>query len=134
MQLPNLPQQNSQKEASFGVKLRKFYEKNPQLTCSIETKQTQTDSIPFSAIEEEQLQFALAIRSDKGVLMRIAPIVKGMPDYIYMRNEPSWITIKYPKGMVWISPDRFIAERNTSKRRSLTWSRACEIASKVIHS
>lgn len=131
--MPPLPKQNKKKEADFGVKLHKFYKENPSFTCAIETKQTQTDSIPFSAVTEEQLQWALLIRSDKGVLIRIHPFIEGMPDYIYMRNEPSWICIKYAKrGFVFISPDRFILERDTSKRKSLLWSRACEIASKIV--
>lgn len=130
--MPPLPKQNKKKEADFGIKLRDFYKKNPDFTCAIETKQTQTDSIPFSEVKEAQLAFALAIRSDKGILMRIVPVVEGMPDYIYMRNEASWICIKYPKGFVFISPDRFILERDSSKRKSLLWSRACEIGSKII--
>lgn len=131
--MPPLPKQNKKKEADFGVKLHKFYKENPSFTCAIEIKQTETDSIPFSEVKEEQLNYALAIRSDKGVLMRIVAVVEGMPDYIYMRNEPSWICIKYAKrGFVFISPDRFILERDSSKRKSLLWSRACEIASKVV--
>lgn len=131
--LPKLPQQNKSKEADFGARLHKFYKNNPSFTCAIETKQTQTDSFLFSEVKEAQLQWALAIRSDKGILIRIHPLIEGMPDYIYMRNEASWICIKYPKGFVFISPDRFILERDTNKRKSLLWSRACEIASKVIH-
>ena len=131
--LPNLPEQHKKKEASFGIKLREFYKNTPDLTCAIETKQTNTDSFPFKDVDEEQLQYALAIRSDKGVLMRVHPFVKGMPDYIYMRNEPSWVVIYYAKrGFVFISPDRFILERDKSKRRSLLWSRAVVIATKVI--
>ncbi len=132
MTLPSLPKQHKQKEASFGLKLHKFYKENPDYTCAIETKQTETDSIPFSEVKEVQLQWALAIRSDKGVLIRIAPLIEGMPDYIYMRDEPSWICIKYPKGFVFISPERFILERDTSKRKSLLWSRAVEISTKCI--
>lgn len=133
MQLPNLPKQNKKKEADFGATLHKFYQENPTYTCAIEVKQTDKDYIPFSAVTEAQLQWALLIRSDKGVLIRIHPFIEGMPDYIYMRNEPSWICIKYAKrGFVFISPDRFILERDTSKRKSLTFKRACEISSKII--
>lgn len=132
MKLPNLPKKHDQKEASFGIKLKAFYTKEKPPTASLEIKQTTADSIPFSEVKQAQLDYAMAIRSDKGVWVRVMPIIEGMPDYIWLRGEQSWVVIKYPRGVVWISPDRFIAERNTSKRRSLTWARAKEIASKVI--
>lgn len=117
------------KESSSGVKLRHWLKANPQYSCAIETKTT-TSSLSFSEVKQAQLDWALAIRSDKGVLMRIEAIVEGMPDYVYLRNTPSWIVIHFVKqGFVFISPDRFIAERDSSKRRSLTYDRAKQISS-----
>lgn len=120
------------RESKSSVLLRHWFKANPQYSCSIEVKTTATDSIPFTCVEEAQLDWALAIRSDKGVLIRVQGQA-GEPDYIYLRKTPSWVVIHYQKnGFVFISPDRFILERDTSKRRSLTFARACEISSKVI--
>lgn len=134
MKLPTLPKQIGKEEADFGLKLRKWIEKNPMFSCSLETKQTATDSIAFSCVEDEQLIWGMAIRSSKGVLMRIVPIVKGMPDYIWCRNMPSYVVIKYPKFFCFISVPVFIEEKKQSKRKSLTSARAKEIAVKVINS
>ena len=120
-------------ESKFGILFRHWIKKNPQFSCTIETKATPTDSIPFREIKQAQLDWAMAIRSDKGVLMRVQAVAEGMPDYVYCRNMPSWLAIKFPKGFVLLSPDRFIAERDKSKRKSLTWARAKDISSKVIH-
>lgn len=120
------------RESKSSILLRHWLKANPQYSCSIEVKTTPTDSILFSAVEEAQLDWALAIRSEKGVLIRVQG-QSGEPDYIYLRNTPSWIVIHYQKyGFVFISPDRFILEKDTSKRKSLLWSRACEISSKMV--
>lgn len=133
MTLPPLPRNHSQKEATFGIKLKAFYTKSKPPTASLEIKQTTTDSLPFSAITTAQLDYALAIRSDKGVWLRVYPFVEGMPDYMWLKGVQSWIVIHYAKrGTVWISPDRFILEKKKSKRRSLTWSKAKDIAWRVV--
>lgn len=120
------------KENKFGLIVKHWLKANPQFTCVFETKQTDKESISFREIKQAQLDWALAIRSQKGVTMRIQAVAEGMPDYAYFRNTPSWIVIRFPKGFVWISPDRFIAERDKSKKKSLTWSRAKDIATKTI--
>lgn len=120
------------RESKSAIVLRHWLKANPQYSCSIEVKNTPTDSISFSSVEQRQLDWALAIRSDKGVLIRVQG-QSGEPDYIYLRLTPSWVVIHYQKkGFVFISPDRFILERDTSKRKSLTWSRACEIATQSV--
>lgn len=72
-----------------------------------ELKQTQTDSIPFSAVVNHQVT--------------ALEIVSGM------------VVIKYPKGVVIIPIDIFVDEKKRSERKSLTFSRACQIATQVIH-
>lgn len=63
-----------------------------------ELKQTQTDSIPFSAVVDHQVT--------------ALEIVSGM------------VVIKYPKGVSIIPIDIFIDEKKRSERKSLTWERA----------
>lgn len=120
------------KESASSILLRHYLKAHPWRTCSLEVKTT-NGSLPFTEVTEAQLDYAIAIKSDKGVLIRTQAVSEGMPDYIYLRSEPAWIIIHYVKsGFVFISPGVFILEKKRSKRRSLTWSRACDIAVKVI--
>ncbi len=130
--LPKLPKQNKHKESTFGSKLEAWFLKNPMFSCALEAKQTDTDSIPFLCVKDEQLEWGMAIRSRKGIMARIAPVVEGMPDYIWCRNMPSFVVIKFPKFFCLISVPVFIQERNRSKRKSLTSSRAKEISTVVV--
>lgn len=129
--LPTLPKQNNKKEAGFGLMFRKWIEKNPRFSCSLEMKQTATDSIPFSCVEEEQLIYGMAIRSERGVLIRVVG-TKGEPDYIWCRNMPSYVVIKFPKFFCLIPVPIFIQEKETSTRKSLISSRAKEISTVVV--
>lgn len=70
-----------------------------------ELKQTQTDSIPFSAVKEHQIT--------------ALEIVSG------------YVVIKYPDGVSIILVDTFVNESKRSKRRSLTYDRAMELSSIV---
>ena len=120
-------------ESKFGILLRHWLKANPRYTCSIETKDSgEKDSIPFSAITQSQIDWALAINSDKGVLLRVQAVAKGMPDYIYMRNEPAYFILKFPNSFSIISVGTFLLEKERSKRKSLTELRASEISIKTI--
>lgn len=126
--LPNLPKQNKKREADFGVYLRRWLKSHPQFTMAMELKQTETNRIRFSEVKDEQLAYAFAIRSNEGVLIRVQG-TNGEPDYIYLRNTPSYIFIKFPKFFCAIAPDVWILEKE--KGSSLTSDRAKQIASIV---
>lgn len=120
-------------ESKSAITFRHWIRAHPYHTSSIETKDTRgKDYLNFSEVSQAQLNWALAIKSDKGVLIRVVAIVEGMPDYIYMRKEPAYITIKYPTFLCLIDVDEFIKEKQLGKKRSLTSLRAREIASKVV--
>ena len=128
MKMPPLPKQNKQKEASFGVYLKDFVERNPfKITTFIETKQTETDTIPFSCLETKQIAFGMLTKSNKGVWIRVQGL-NGEQDYIWAVNSPSYIAIKFKSGFCFLDIETFIMERDRSKRKSLTWGRACELA------
>lgn len=128
MKLPDLPKIKKHKEADAGLLLRNWLKGNPLTTCSLELKQTQSDSIPFSAVEETQINYGTAVRyNEKGVLIRVQGM-GGEPDYIYLRKEPSYIAVKFKKTIEVISVDVWIRESKASKRRSLTYSRAKELS------
>lgn len=129
--LPPLPKQHKQREAKSGTDLKHFFEKNKPATCSLEEKHTRgKDYLPYSEVKPEQIAFALRISSDKGAWIRTLG-QQGEPDHIWLRNEPAYIVIKYPKGTAFITINNFIFEKERSKRKSLTWERAKEIASRI---
>lgn len=115
------------READFGTLFRHWLKANPRFTSAYELKQTSQGSIPFTCIEEHQIEYLQAIKSDKGVLIRVQG-TNGEPDYIYMRNSPANIVIKFPKAFHLIDIDTFLLEKKRSKRRSLTSSRAEDIS------
>lgn len=132
MDLPPLPKQNKDEEARFGIQLRKWLKTHPQYSCTLELKQTETDNLPFSALEPEQIAWGLAIDSSKGALIRVQGL-RGEPDYVWCRNMPSYVAIRYPGAFCLIALKAFLAERDASRRKSLTSKRAFAIASQVIH-
>lgn len=134
MNLPNLPKQNKAPEADFGVELKGWVEKNAPhfLTSSLETKHTHgKDSFPFNEVKAEQLVFATRISSEKGAWIRVQGL-KGEPDYIFLKNTPAYIVIRYPKFFCFITSGNFIFEKEKNKRKSLTAERAIAIAYKVV--
>jgi hypothetical protein len=131
MTLPDLPKQNKTNEAEFGLKLKKWMKNNPMFSCSLEAKQTCTNSIPFKEVTNEQLAWGMSIRSNEGIMVRVQGS-SGEPDYIWCRNMPSFIMIKFPKFFCLIAVPVFIMEKEKSKRKSLTAERAVAIAVKVV--
>ena len=129
MNLPDLPQQHKKQEADFGVFLRHWLEKNPQFkTCAIETKHTRgKNSFNFNELKVEQIAYALKTQSKDGVLIRVRGL-QGEQDYIFLRQEPSFVCIKYPNDFCILSIEDFIKEKQASKRKSLTYERAKELS------
>lgn len=111
------------READFGVLFRHWIKANPRFSCAVELKQTQKKSIPFSCVEQHQIDYLTAINSDKGVLIRVQG-VNGEPDYIYLRNAPAYVFIKFPGEFHGLSIDNFVRLKEISKRKSLTVEQA----------
>ena len=130
--LPDLPKQHKKKEANFGVYLKDWTEKHPfNITTFIETKQTETDTIPFSCLETKQIAHGLLTTGSKGVWIRVQGL-SGEQDYIWAVNSPSYIAIKFKSGFVFIGIETFIMEKERSKRKSLTWERAQAISIRTV--
>lgn len=117
------------READFGLLFRKWVRANPLgETSHFELKQTQKDSIPFSCVETQQIDFGRSIMENpKGILIRNLG-GNGEPDYSYFYRDPVYIVIKFPDCFCILSLPSFISERDRSKRKSLTAQRAREIA------
>lgn len=122
------------KENKSAIKFRHWVMSQSALkTCALEMKDTRgQSSFPFREFKETQEVFAEAIRyGKKGVLIRTEG-VEGLPDYVYLKNEPSFVAIKFPLGFAIISGETLSLEKKRSNRSSLTWGRAKDLAHKVI--
>lgn len=128
MHLPDLPRQNKKKEADFGVQFRAIIKQFPFIkTGAFELKHTRGKNyLNFNEVKPEQIAYGYKIQSEEGVIIRVIGF-NGEPDYIYLKNEPYFITIKYPKSYFIISLDDWIKEREISNRKSLTEERAISI-------
>ena len=132
MKLPELPKQNKKLEAEFSIELKHWIEKHPILTSSLEVKHTHgKNSLPFREVKPEQLAYASRVNSDKGAWIRTLGL-NGEPDYVFLRNAPAYIVIKYPKFFCFITIGNFLFEKEKNKRKSLTEDRAQAIAWKTI--
>lgn len=132
MNLPDLPKQNKHQEADFGVQLKHHIEKTNPPTSSLEIKDTRgKNTFYYKELKPEQIAFALAISSDKGAWIRTLGL-NGEPDYVWLRNEPAYIIIKYPKFYCFITVGNFLHEKESNKRKSLTSERAKAISIKTI--
>ena len=125
--LPDLPRQIKKREADFGIRLKHWLAKNPQFSCAYELKQTTTDSIPFDALEVQQVAYLRRISGPEGELVRIIG-TKGEPDYVWLRNFPANVVVKYPRSFEVISIGTWVLEKSKSTRKSLTSARAKEIS------
>lgn len=120
-------------ENKFSIEFRHWLKKNPiRYACTFEMKDSLgKDSIPFSNITDQQINYGLAVNSKNGTLIRTQALNEGMPDYCYYYNSPAYVVIKYPKSFSIISIETLLLEKQRSKRKSLTEERAKEISIKT---
>lgn len=118
-------------ESKFALLFRHWLRANPGMTSAYELKQTERGSIPFSCLEEHQADYLQAIKSDKGVLIRVLG-TNGEPDYVYLRNCPACVVVKYPGSFCVIDIGAWLLEKSKSPRKSLTEARAGEIGIRVV--
>lgn len=116
------------RESKASILFRHYIKKNKMYTCALEMKQTTTNSIPFSCVTQAQIDWGMAIKSKEGVMLRVQAVAEGMPDYIYLREEPAYLVVKFPDFMCVIDIETFAMERERSKRKSLTQDRARAIS------
>ena len=123
-------------EANISIVLRHYLKAHPlPFSCPIEVKTSRgKDSFAFNELKEEQINNALASKSDKGNLIRIASGTVGAPDYAYYRNcSFAPIVIHYPSMLAFIDIDDFLKERGSSTSKSLSTERAKVIAYKIVN-
>lgn len=115
------------KEADFGVRLRHWLRANPQYSSVYELKQTMSNALAFDSLAEHQANYLESVSSDKGTLIRVQG-TSGEPDYVYLRNCPAYVVVKYPESFHFITIGAWLHEQSKSTRKSLTSARAREIA------
>lgn len=119
------------RESKFGLLFRHWLRANPRYSCAFELKQSESESIPFACLEEHQIDYLQAIKSDKGALIRVQG-VNGEPDYVYLRNFPANVVIRYKDSFHLIDIDIFLREK-AAGRRGLTSERAQEVAAVSVY-
>lgn len=121
------------RESKSAIVFRHWIHHNPRISGAYEMKDTRGKSnFAFSEVSQAQIDYGMAIKSDKGVFMRVQAVSEGTPDYVYLRNAPANIVIKYPQGFAVIDVETFVMEKKRSKIKSLSWSRAKELSTVVV--
>ncbi len=87
------------------------------------------DAIPFAEVPQHQRDALLACTTDKGFCYKISDQSAGTKPYdgFFFRNSPAYLVFAYTNKFYIISIHNFLHEDKTSKRRSLTETRAKEI-------
>ena len=121
------------REAKFTMLFRHWLRAFPRESAAFELKQTTTDSIPFSDVQEHQIDALLAVKDDV-FTYKISDESRGIKpfDMFTLNKAQAYVVIKYPKFFVLIDIDDFVTEKQNSIRRSLTSSRAKEISTQVV--
>ena len=121
------------REAAFQTQFNLWLRDNYKGSGVFELKQTSKDYLSFDAVKEHQIAGLLAAKH--GTLVhKISDETRGYKpfDSFILRNTPAYIVIKYPQGFVILDVDSFMNESSSSIRKSLTYSRALEIAERKI--
>jgi len=118
------------REAKFTVLFRHWLRANPMATSAFELKQTQGNTIPFSCVQEHQIDALLAVKTKHGILYKAPDDSRGAKpfDMFYLRQAYAFVVIKFPGGFELIDIENFLLEKKRSKKKSLTYSRAKEIS------
>jgi len=119
----------NKRESKFSLRFRHWLKaKKLDFSATFELKDcSDKKSFAFSELAEAQENWALAISEGMGVLMRQMG-GNGEPDYTYHYKDPAYIVINFAEGFCVITIQNLLQEKATSKRKSLTYDRAKQIA------
>lgn len=122
------------REAHFGTLFRHWLHSQKWLgSAAFELKQTTESSIPFSDLQEHQLD-ALLAASGVGILYKAPDDSRGIKpfDFFFLQSAQAYVVIRYPDFFCLISVMKFMNERDGSNRKSLTEFRARQISTVVV--
>lgn len=119
------------REANFGEIFRHYLRAHPwPRPAAFELKQTTANAIAFDSVQPHQINALASANSTLGILYKAPDDSRGIKpfDYFYLVECDAYIVIKYPHFFVVIALVNFLREKQLSERKSLTASRAREIA------
>lgn len=121
------------REALITPTIEKFLKQN-KMYCNWEIKQTTSDSIAFNAISDHQVESLLAAQ-DEGITWKYSDADSRIKPFDGSTNPPliGYVIIKFPKAVTYITINNFVHCRDTIKRKSLTFEKACDIANKIMY-
>lgn len=111
------------------------YVRELKLYGAFELKQTTTDSLPFSAVEEHQIDGLLAVQSG-GFVWKLSDLdIREKPfDMISTQALYGYVVIYYSqhRTFVMITIFDFVNEKEKSLKKSISFDRAVEIADLIV--
>lgn len=120
-------------EATFTARIMKQYQSLPN-DSGFEVKLTKTNSIPFSAVREHQIHNLLTAEKF-GLCYKIRDTGKNQKPCDFIKVHHGWVVAIYwqpkVKHYYLIAINDWFSEMQSSKRKSLTESRAEEIGKKM---
>lgn len=115
-------------ESKSAILFRHWIKANPMFSASFEMKDTKGKQyISFTEIKDHQLNYGMAIKGNNGVFIRVQGM-NGEPDYIYLRNIPAFMAIKYPNSFELIDIETLVIEKKKTKHKSLSYARAKQLS------
>jgi hypothetical protein len=116
------------KEKDYQTIFNHWLKEKYKKTSCFELKKTDTLSLPFSAVVPHQIE-ALKNANEGVLVYKIPDMGFRTPfDCFSFFRVPAYIVIKYPLSFELIPINNFIHEKERSKRKSLTYERACSIS------
>lgn len=120
------------REAAYTPIFEKYL-RLKRLVGAFEIKQTTSDAILFSAVEDHQIEGLQAVQQSGFVYKLSDADSRRKPfDVVATSWMTGYVVIRYPKTTCVITVNNFVHERDHSKRKSLTVERAKEISTYII--
>lgn len=120
------------REANYTPIFEKYL-RLKRLVGAFEIKQTTSDAILFSAVEDHQIEGLLAVQQSGFVYKLSDADSRRKPfDVVATSWMTGYVVIKYPKITCVMTVNNFVWERDHSKRKSLTLERAKEISTYIV--
>lgn len=118
------------KEKDFQAKFSKWVKYCFSGNAVFELKLARGESLPFSAVKDHQVSALLAAKKN-AIVYKIPDIGFQNPfDCLRMENVGAYVVIMYDVSRItfhMIDVEIWVKEKETSPRKSLTWSRCCQI-------
>lgn len=120
------------REANFQTTFNHYLKSVHKKTGAFELKQTKTNSIAFDLVVPHQEQALLNVKNGTFVYKIPDMGFQNPFDCFCMVNEDAFVVIKYPDFFCMIDINDWVQEKKISDRKSLTSTRAKEIATIVV--